>query len=162
MPNLPMDGGCRCGEVRFRLTEHSWMETVCHCRGCQRMTASAFSTTLVMPEPGFTIVTGSTVIGGMHGDEADHHHCDWCKSWVFTKPRADLGFVNVRATLLDDASWFAPWMETQTAERLAWAVTGASRSFTGFPDMAEYQALIAEYQAARGIGAADKGVIARP
>ncbi|MBJ6123651.1 DUF899 family protein [Sphingomonas sp. BT553] len=46
-------------------------------------------------------------------------------------------------------------METQTAERLTWAMTGASRSFAGFPDMAEYQGLIAEYQAARGIGAAD-------
>lgn len=151
-PDLPIEGGCRCGRVRFRLTEAPWAETACHCRGCQRMTASAFSTTLVMPAAGFALIGGETVIGGLHGDEADHHHCDWCKSWLFTTPHADLGFVNVRATLLDDPGWFAPWMETQTAEKLPWAETGAERSFDRFPAMADYPALIAEYRAARGIG----------
>jgi len=152
VPDLPIEGGCRCGRVRFRLTEAPWMEAACHCRGCQRMTGSAFSTTLIMPASGFAVIAGDTVIGGLHGDEADHHHCDWCRSWVFTKPRADLGFVNVRATLLDDAGWFAPWMETQTDEKLPWASTGAARSFGRFPEMDQFQGLIAEYRAARGMG----------
>jgi len=152
MPDLPIEGGCRCGRVRFRLTQAPWMEAACHCRGCQRMTGSAFSTTLIMPASGFAIIAGDTVIGGLHGDDADHHHCDWCKSWMFTKPRADLGFVNVRATLLDDAGWFAPWMETQTAEKLPWASTGAARSFARFPEMDQFEGLIADYRATRGIG----------
>jgi len=152
MPDLPIEGGCRCGRVRFRLTQAPWMEAACHCRGCQRMTGSAFSTTLIMPASGFAIIAGDTVIGGLHGDDADHHHCDSCKSWMFTKPRADLGFVNVRATLLDDAGWFAPWMETQTAEKLPWASTGAARSFARFPEMDQFEGLIADYRATRGIG----------
>jgi len=94
-------------------------------------------------------IMGTTVIGGMHGDDILHHHCDWCKSWVFTKPAMDLGFVNVRATLLDDASWFAPWMETQTAEKLPWAETGAKVSFQRFPAIDEYQDLIARYRTER-------------
>jgi hypothetical protein len=151
MPEFPVEGGCRCGRVRFRLTQAPWMETACHCRGCQRMSASAFSTTLIMPTDGFALIAGETAIGGMHGDEAHHHHCDWCKGWVFTKPEADLGFVNVRATLLDDPAWFAPWMETQTAEQLPWATTGAERSYARFPEMDEYQGLIAQYRAARGV-----------
>ena len=151
IPHLPIEGGCRCGRVRFRLTEAPWMETVCHCRGCQRMTASAFSTTLIMPVGGFAVIAGETVIGGIHGDEAHHHHCDWCKGWVFTTPAADLGFVNVRATLLDDAGWFAPWAEIQTAEMLPWAKTGAVKSFERFPAMGDYQDLIAAYRSERGI-----------
>lgn len=115
------------------------------------MTASAFSTTLVMPSPGFAVTEGETVIGGAHGDDAHHHHCDWCKSWVFTAPAQDMGFVNVRATLLDDPSWFRPWMETQTAEKLPWAQTGAAKSFARFPAMDAYQGLIAEYRKDRGI-----------
>jgi len=152
VPDLPIEGGCRCGRVRYRLSQAPWMEAACHCRGCQRMTGSAFSTTLIMPASGFAIIAGDTVIGGVHGDEADHHHCDWCKSWVFTKPRADLGFVNVRATLLDDAGWFAPWMETQTDEKLFWASTGAARSFARFPKMDQFEGLIADYRATREIG----------
>lgn len=149
LPQFPVEGGCRCGKVRFRLTEAPWSETACHCHGCQTMTGSAFSTTLIMPASGFELIAGDTVIGGLHGDDVHHHHCDWCKSWVFTRPAADLGFVNVRATLLDDASWFAPWMETQTAEKLPWATTGASVSFERFPAMEDYQDLIARYRSER-------------
>lgn len=116
MPDLPIEGGCRCGRVRFRLSEAPWMETACHCRGCQRMTASAFSTTLVMPASGFAVTGGETAIGGLHGDEADHHHCHWCKNWVFTKYRADLGLVNIRdlarrRRLVRPLERYADWRE---------------------------------------------------
>ncbi|MGF7146501.1 hypothetical protein FHS96_000110 [Sphingomonas zeicaulis] len=151
LPDLPIEGGCRCGRVRFRVSQAPWMETVCHCRGCQQMSGSAFSTTLIIPADGFEQIAGETVIGGLHGDEAHHHHCDWCKGWVFTKPAADLGFVNIRATLLDETGWFAPWMETQTAEKLPWAQTGAVRSYERFPGIDEYQQLIAAYRGDRGI-----------
>jgi len=151
LPQFPVDGGCRCASLRFRLSAAPWMETVCHCRGCQRMTASAYSTTVTMPEDGFALIAGETVIGGLHGEEADHHHCDWCKSWVFTRPRASLGWVNVRATMLDDASWFAPWAEMQTAEMLPWAKTGAGRSFARFPAAEEYAELVRAYRTERGL-----------
>ena len=127
------------------------------------MTASAFSTTVVTPASGFAVIAGETVIGGLHGGDADHHHCDWCKSWVFTMPPAEFGFVNVRATLLDEAGWFAPWLETQTDEKLPWAVTGASRQFGRFPGADEYAGLIAEYRTDRAAAAQAKaGVAAGP
>lgn len=149
IPYLPIDSGCRCGRVRFRLSEAPWGEAACHCTGCQKMTGSAFSTTIIMPSGGFELIAGDPVIGGMHGEDVHHHHCDWCKSWVFTRPTADMGFVNVRATMLDDASWFAPWMETQTAEKLSWAQTGAAVSFERFPGTDEYEGLIVRYRRER-------------
>jgi hypothetical protein len=151
IPELPVEGGCRCGKVRFRLSAPPWMEMACHCTGCQKMTGSAFSTTIMVPADAFELIAGEPVVGGLHGDQADHWHCDWCKSWVHTTPRMALGFVNVRATMLDDASWFAPWAETQTAEKLAWAETGAKLRFERFPAPEEYQGLIARYQQDRGI-----------
>lgn len=152
IPALPIEGGCRCGKVRFRLSQPPWMETACHCTGCQKMTGSAFSTTIMVPAEGFERIAGDTVVGGLHGDQADHHHCDWCKSWVFTTPREPMGFVNVRATMLDDARWFAPWAETQMAEKLPWAETGATARFERFPPPQDYMALIERYRAERGIG----------
>lgn len=147
-PQLPIEGACRCGDVRFAVREAPLLEMACHCRGCQRMSASAFSTTIVVPAGGFAILQGDTVIGGAGSPDLEHHHCDRCKSWVYTRPRPDLGFVNVRATLLDDPSWFRPWLETQTAEKLPWAETGASRAFERFPELADYGALIEGYRAA--------------
>ena len=34
------EGGCRCGQVRFRIDGGPLITMACHCTGCQRMTAS--------------------------------------------------------------------------------------------------------------------------
>lgn len=149
MPDLPWDGGCRCGRVRLAITKPPLVTGVCHCRGCQRMTASAFSTTLTLPPDALAVTAGQTVVGGMHGGLAngEHHHCDWCKSWVFTRVPPEYGAVNVRATMLDDASWFVPFMETETAEMLPCAKTPAQRSYARFPEPSEFAAIIADFAA---------------
>jgi hypothetical protein len=144
-PELPWEGGCRCGKVRFRVGKFPLITGVCHCKGCQRMSASAFSTTLTLPVDALEIVQGELEIGGLHGADAKHHHCAWCKSWVFTELPPEFGAVNVRATMLDDASWFVPFMETQTAEKLPWATTPAKRSFERFPEPAEFPKLMEEF-----------------
>lgn len=147
LPDLPWDGGCRCGRVRLRIAAAPMLTMACHCTGCQRMTASAFSTSIAVPNDGFSVTQGEPVIGGLHGDDSRHHHCDWCKSWLFTRIVPDMGFVNVRATMLDDARWFAPFVETCTDEGFAWARTGAAHSYPAFPPMEDYGALVTAFAA---------------
>lgn len=146
--SLPMHGGCRCGKVRFTITAPPLLTMVCHCTGCQRMTGGAYSASVAIPGPGFAVTEGETVIGGLHGDQVHHHHCDWCKSWVFTRIEPDIGFVNVRAAMLDDPSWFTPFVETYTSEAFTWAAVGAPHSFPRFPEMDAYPPLVAEFAAA--------------
>ena len=112
------------------------------------MSASAFSLSLAIPVEGFEVVRGEPVIGGLHG-ATRHFHCEHCKSWLFTRPEGLDYFVNVRATMLDDHAWFAPFMETCRGEGLAWANTGAVHSFEGMPPMEVYGPIVAEY-ATRG------------
>jgi hypothetical protein len=140
---LPWSGGCRCGRLRFTISAPPLLAAVCHCRGCQRMSASAFSTTLTVPAAGFAVTEGEPAIGGLHDPDLRHHHCSHCLSWAFT--RTPRGFVNVRATLLDDASWFVPFIEVQTAEKLPWASTPAHHSFARFPDPEAWQVLAESY-----------------
>ena len=75
--------------------------------------ASAFSLSAAFPEEAFQITQGDTVIGGLHGSEARHHHCAHCKSWLFTR-WGDM--VNLRAPMLDDPAWFEPFIETWTRD----------------------------------------------
>ncbi|KQT52908.1 MULTISPECIES: GFA family protein [unclassified Aureimonas] len=145
--SLPAEGGCRCGEIRFRLSAAPVFTAVCHCSGCQRMSGSAFSTTISVPSDGFSLLCGAPVIGGLHGPQARHHHCPHCKSWIFTRIEPDMGFVNVRATALDDAAWFEPFLQTYTSEALPWALVAAPHSYPRFPDMADFPALVAEFAA---------------
>lgn len=144
IPDLPWEGGCRCGAVRLRVAKPPLVTAICHCRGCQQMTASAFSTTLTLPADALEVTKGETVIGGLHGGlkAGEHHHCDRCKSWLFTRLLPEMGAVNLRATMLDDASWFVPFMETQTAEALPWALAGAPHAFVRFPEPTGYPALM--------------------
>jgi hypothetical protein len=117
------------------------------------MSASAFSLTLLVPEPALVITHGEPVVGGLHGDDLHHMFCAHCMTWVFTRP-VGFGFVNVRPTMLDDARWFAVFAETCVTEKLPWATTGAVHSFEQFPPPDAYGMLMGEYHlwaAPRGI-----------
>lgn len=140
-------GGCRCGKVRFDVDGGPLITMACHCTGCQRMTASAFSLSALYPADRFRVTTGEPVIGGLKGEDVKHHFCPDCMSWLFTRPAAFPDFVNVRATMMDDCSGYAPFIETQTAEKLPWATTGAAHSFDRFPPMEAFPALMAEFAA---------------
>ena len=143
--NLPLEGGCRCDKVRIRVTHAPLVTMACHCRGCQRMSSSAFSLTAIFPSNAFQVTTGEPVVGGLHGDDAHHMFCGWCMSWMFTRPIAFDHIVNVRPTMFDDASWFSPFVETFTSTRLPWARTDAVHAFDEFPPLDRYAALMEEF-----------------
>lgn len=142
--DLPVEGGCRCGKVRFRISKPPLLTLACHCRGCQRMTSGAFSLSAAIPTDGFEVIEGEPVIGGLHGPSR-HYMCGWCMSWMFTRPEGMDGFVNVRSVLCDGAEWSEPFVETAKAEGLPWASTPAVHSFDGIPDDAVFGPLIEEY-----------------
>lgn len=142
-PEVPMEGGCRCGQVRFRVNAPPLLTMACHCTGCQRMTASAYSLSVAVPTTAFEVTAGDPVVGGLHGFP-QHWFCAHCMSWMFTRIEG-APFVNVRATMLDDPSWFRPFIETYTSEKLPWVTLPAVHSFPQFPEFSAYQGLIGEY-----------------
>lgn len=144
-PTLPMEGGCRCGRVRLRISARPILTMACHCTGCQKMSASAYSLSAAVPAQGFEITEGEPVIGGLHGADAHHYHCPHCKSWMFTRPEGMDWFVNLRPTMLDDAKWFSPFIETYTSEKLPWATTPAVHSYETFPPFEAYEGLVREF-----------------
>lgn len=168
---LPWEGGCRCGAVRLRVTAAPLISAVCHCRGCQRMTGSALSLTLMLPQGGLEILAGETRRGGLGGaleqgcagaagraeaeaagdglspSAIDHRLCPCCGSWLFTEIAAMGGIVNLRATMLDEAGWVVPFLETMRAEALPWAATPAPHRHDRFPAPEAFPGLLAAYAA---------------
>jgi hypothetical protein len=140
---LPWAGGCRCGETRIRVTAPPMLTMACHCAGCQRMSAGAFSLSVAIPADGFEVTQGEPVPGGLSRDM--HYFCPRCMSWMFTRPPGMDWFVNIRAAVLDDHLWVVPFVETFTSEGLPWARTPAPHSFEKFPEMDGWQPLIAAF-----------------
>lgn len=143
--SLPWEGGCRCGEVRLRVTKPPLLAGACHCSGCQKMSASAFSLTLTLPADGLEVVAGEPVIGGTHHPQQHHFHCPRCKSWMFTRADGFDWFVNLRPSTLDEHGWFAPFVDLWTSEKLAWAETGAPHAFETTPEMDAWEGLMKGY-----------------
>jgi hypothetical protein len=140
--NLPWEGGCRCGEIRLRVTAPPLLASACHCTGCQRMSASAFSLTLTLAAGALEVTAGETRRGGAHSDGIYHQHCPRCGAWLFT--RADMlgEMVNLRPSTLDDHGWFVPFAEFFIGEKLPWASTPARHSFTTVPEMEAFGPLV--------------------
>ena len=143
---VPIGGECRCGRVRFEISSPPIITMACHCTGCQRMSASAFSLSAAVASDAFSVKRGDTAIGGLHGPTR-HFFCAYCMSWLFTRPDGLEQIVNVRTTMLDDPSPYPPYIETYTSEKLDWAVTSAARSFEEFPPLESYEELVRAYQA---------------
>lgn len=139
------EGGCRCGRVRLRISRNPILTMACHCSGCQRMTASAFSLSAAIPTEGFTVTDGDPAIGGLHG-ATRHYFCPFCMSWMYTQPEGMDWFVNVRSTMLDDRRWSMPFIETWTKEKLPWATTPAVQSYETLPDFDAYEMIVQEYR----------------
>lgn len=137
-------GGCRCGRLRVEARGAPLITAACHCAGCQRMTASAFSLTAAFPAERFTVTAGKPVIGGLHG-ASRHNFCPHCLSWVFTRPDGADWLVNLRATMLDDQVWSKPFVEFWTREKLPWVTTPARHSYETEPEMDEFEGLLAEF-----------------
>jgi hypothetical protein len=146
---LPAEGGCLCGQVRIRVSASPVMSLACHCRGCQRMTSSAFSLAVAIPAPAFEVTKGEPVIGALHGP-TPQYYCPNCMSWLFTRSQVLDDMVMVRPTILDDVRWARPFVETYTSEKLPWVKTTAVHSYERFPPPGDFQRLMAEYEARRG------------
>ena len=109
------------------------------------MSSSAYSLSAMVPSDGFELLSGEPVRGGLKGSGIHHFFCPDCMNWLFTRWEGMDGLVNIRPTMLDETSWFAPFIETYTSEKLAFAETGARRSYPRFPEETEFPVLLQAY-----------------
>lgn len=144
-PHLPVEGACMCGQCRMRISVAPIITMACHCTGCQKLSASAFSLTAMVPAEGFELLAGETRIGAMHGDNP-YRYCANCLNWLYTELTA-APFVNVRPGLFNVPAWSTPFIESYVSEKLPWAVTPAKHAFAKFPEAHQYGPLMAEYAA---------------
>jgi hypothetical protein len=118
---LPQSGGCQCGKVRYEITEEPQLVYTCHCSDCQRLTSSAFSLGVVVPEQGFRLM-GLELRGLQRTADSGRVNtrlvCPECGSWICGLPRD--GVVRVRGGTLDDTSWLRPTRHIWTRRKQPW------------------------------------------
>ena len=142
-----MDGGCNCGEIRYRMTRAPLTAYICHCHLCQKRTGSAFSLQVVIPADGFELLTGSPmqkerILPG--GKRNVSLVCASCYSRISTQ-RGDFPTISIRAGTLDDTSWIKPVAQIWTSSAQPWAIVPDILSYETQP--ADFSELLAAWKA---------------
>jgi hypothetical protein len=133
--SLPAEGGCQCGEIRYRLTGGPVFLTICHCRECKRQSGSAFGMSLRMRWNDVQVTgkprTWARLADG--GQEVVCAFCETCGTRVWHDPAAP-GFVHIKPGTLDDFSTLAPAYESFTVRKSSWLhLDGIKASFERMP-----------------------------
>ena len=103
-----IEGGCRCGAIRYRLTLDRWPNAyACHCLDCQTWSGSAFSTQVIVPEGALEITAGTPALYERvtpDGVRTSYQRaCSTCFTRVYNTNSARPGLAVIRAGTLDDS-----------------------------------------------------------
>jgi hypothetical protein len=118
------EGGCACGQIRYRLTSDPLFVHCCHCLNCQRQTGSAFVINVLIETDRVELLTGEPVPVAVPRDDAGKRkqkifRCPTCQVAVFSQyTRRAVRFV--RAGTLDDPSGVTPDVHIFTRSKLPW------------------------------------------
>ena len=144
-PQPPYSGACLCGAVEVTVTAPPLLTFACHCRDCQKFSASAYSLSAMFPADAVTC-TGELIRGGLKSAERAHFFCASCLNFVYSQVAGAEHRINLRISLLSDAAQFEPFLEMMTDSRMPWAHVPAAHSFATQPQSPEaVQALMDEF-----------------
>ena len=104
LPEFPVEGGCQCGAVRYRLKASPLSVYNCHCKDCQRFSGAAWSMSMVMREGEFEVLSGEVAQYRKRADSGNEivmNFCATCHGWLWNDPPAG-GIKVVRAGTLDN------------------------------------------------------------
>lgn len=118
------DGGCRCGNVRYRTERALEFSAHCHCRSCQLSVGAAFVTWAGLKKEQFSVTKGSiktceTSPGVARG------FCGNCgTSLTYENEEGWPGVISILAVTFDDPSFVNPTSHVYTSHQQPWIKLG--------------------------------------
>lgn len=115
----PIEGGCLCGAVRYRITKPPLRASFCHCRICQRAGGAPVVSWVITPADGFGIVAGEPA-AFRSSPEGTRQFCGSCGTQLTFRHTASPGEIDVTGASLDDPDAYAPQYSIWSASRRAY------------------------------------------
>ena len=117
-----IEGGCRCGAVRYTLALDSLPPVyACHCHVCQRWSGSAFSLNAMVREDRLTVDGPVAVWEKVTEDRTSMQRvCGTCHSRIYNTNTRRPGIAVVRAGTLDRSEELNCRAHIFTATRQRW------------------------------------------
>jgi hypothetical protein len=123
LPVFPIEGGCICGAVRYRVSAPPLGIYNCHCKDCQRQSGADHSASMMLRRSDFTIIAGETLVFDKTADSGRivrQHACPACHTRLFNEPLASPDFIVLKPGTLDDNRWAVPIGNIWTDSAAPW------------------------------------------
>jgi hypothetical protein len=115
-----LEGGCRCGAVRYEVTGDPVYVALCHCTDCRKSAGAPMVSWSAFAE-GDVSVTAGAPRDYASSEHATRSFCAVCGTGLFYRNPAVLpGLIDIQAATLDDPEALPPHIHVQTAEQLNW------------------------------------------
>ena len=123
---FPLQGGCTCRQVRYRLETSPLFVHCCHCRWCQRETGAAFVLNALIEADRVTLIEGEPVhisTPSASGKGQVIARCEACHVALWSHyAGAGPRFRFVRVGTLDDPDLLPPDIHIFTESKQPWVV----------------------------------------
>lgn len=117
--DLPAEGGCLCGALRYRVSEEPTNAAYCHCRMCQRRSGAPMVTTVNIPVDGFSFTQGEPA-AYQSSPTAHRVFCRDCGTKIYFSQIDDPASRSLNLGTLDDPEAVQPRMHIWIDSQLSW------------------------------------------
>jgi hypothetical protein len=133
----PLEGGCTCRAVRYRMTSKPLFVHCCHCRWCQRETGASFALNAMIEADRVVLLQGQPEIvhtPSLSGIGQKISRCPACRIALWSNYGGAGDLVRfVRVGTLDEPDRLPPDIHIFTQSKQPWVVLGPD-----VPVMLEY------------------------
>lgn len=112
------EGGCLCGQVRWRATAAPANVRVCHCRLCQRATGGPFFARAIFLES--VLEWSGEVTRWPSSPRVERLSCARCGTPMFAEPKDAPARVGVSLATLDEPGAIRPEAHIWVSAKLPW------------------------------------------
>ena len=117
------EGGCLCGDIRYRVEGAARSSGICHCESCRRAASAPMLPFVVFAKEQFTLARGvPTAFESSAG--VTRTFCGRCGSPLTYHNAACAGQIDVMTCSLDDPGSFPPPFHVWLREKVSWAQAG--------------------------------------
>ena len=105
---MELEGGCYCGNLRYKTTGDAMFKGQCHCRECQYISGGSVNMVMAVPEAGFAYTKGAPK-GFTRTDienPVTREFCPDCGTHILAKVPLLPGAMMLKVGTLDDPSAF--------------------------------------------------------
>lgn len=125
-PFAPVEGGCACGALRYRLEREPLFVHACHCTRCQRETGGPFAHHAMVEWTAMTLLAGEPEFVAVPTDSGSRHwvaRCPQCRTCVWNEWGSRRAVTRyVRVGTLDEPARFPPRAHIFARSRQPWLV----------------------------------------